>query len=429
MTFKVARCARILPLARWMLTAIACFAVALPAFAADQEYRLSPGDTIEISAAGVPELKDKAQINVDGNVSLPLIGQLHVAGMPISEVRDKIGQILPTKEFRLHTGDGREYPVIISPDQISVRIVEYRPVYLTGDVAKPGQEAYRPGLTVRQAVALAGGYDIMRFRMENPFLQLPELRGEYNSLWMEFAKQQANIARIKAALAGKANIDFSAAAKTPVPKQLSSTINRLATDELAARTANLQNEKTFLQQAKAKEEGRVGTLTKLKQKEDEGTSAETADLKRLQGLFAKGAVPITRVEEARRAILLSSTRYLETIAQIAQVERERDKVGRQYARLDEERRVQLLRNLQDANVKLAQTRARLQAVSEKLVYTGMVRSQLVNGDGAKPILTIYRQGPNGTTRTNADEDSRLLPGDTVEVVLRQPGQGTDVSAD
>jgi polysaccharide export outer membrane protein len=42
---------------------------------------------------------------------------------------------------------------------------EQRPVYLNGDVSRPGEQRYRLGLTVRQAIALAGGYHIMRFRM------------------------------------------------------------------------------------------------------------------------------------------------------------------------------------------------------------------------------------------------------------------------
>ena len=42
---------------------------------------------------------------------------------------------------------------------------EQRPVYLNGDVSRPGEQRYRLGLTVRQTIALAGGYDIMRFRM------------------------------------------------------------------------------------------------------------------------------------------------------------------------------------------------------------------------------------------------------------------------
>ena len=53
---------------------------------------------------------------------------------------------------------------------------------------------------MRQAIALAGGYDIMRFRMNNPFLEQADLQSEYRALWTEFAKEQAPFARLQASL-------------------------------------------------------------------------------------------------------------------------------------------------------------------------------------------------------------------------------------
>lgn len=45
---------------------------------------------------------------------------------------------------------------MVTPDQVMLANSEFRPVYLNGDVAKPGEQTFRPGMTVRQAVALAG---------------------------------------------------------------------------------------------------------------------------------------------------------------------------------------------------------------------------------------------------------------------------------
>ena len=54
-------------------------------------------------------------------------------------------------------------------------VAEYRPVYVNGDVSKPGEYPYRPTTTARQVVALAGGYDIMHIRMNNPYLEVGRL--------------------------------------------------------------------------------------------------------------------------------------------------------------------------------------------------------------------------------------------------------------
>ena len=95
-------------------------------------------------------------------------------------------------------------------DQITANVVEYRPIYVNGDVSKPGVQAYRPLMTVRQAVALCGGYEIMRFRMNNPFLESADFRSEYESLWADFAKEQVHIWRIRTELGEGPPIDSDA---------------------------------------------------------------------------------------------------------------------------------------------------------------------------------------------------------------------------
>ena len=76
-------------------------------------------------------------------------------------------------------------------------MAEYRPIYVNGDVSKPGEYPYRPATTARQVIAVAGRYDIMHIRMNNPYLESADLRSEHASLWTEFAKEQAHMWRIK----------------------------------------------------------------------------------------------------------------------------------------------------------------------------------------------------------------------------------------
>ena len=86
---------------------------------------------------------------------------------------------------------------MIGADEVTTTVAEYRPIYINGDVSKPGEYPYRPAITARQLVAVAGGYDIMRIRMNNPYLESADLRSEYGSLWTELAKEQARMWRIK----------------------------------------------------------------------------------------------------------------------------------------------------------------------------------------------------------------------------------------
>jgi polysaccharide export outer membrane protein len=129
-------------------------------------------------------------------------------------------------------------------------------------------------------------------------------------------------------------------------------------------------------------------------------------------------VPIQRMTEARRGLLLSSTRRLQTVSQLIQVQKQKDDFARQLQRFEDQRRLELLHDLQDANVRVSQIRARLQGVGEKITYTGIVRSQLARGVAGKPELMVVRKAPKGRDRIPADEDFELQPGDVVEVALR-----------
>src|SRR5713101_5477031 len=217
--------------AKWGVLSVSLICSAIPAKA---EYRLDVGDVLEISVAGVPDLRQRVAVQLDGSISFPLLGTFVVAGLPPSEVRAKIQATLPTKVFRQRAPDGREIVIVIEPDQVTASVVEYRPIYVNGDVSRPGAQAYRPLMTVRQAVALSGGYEIMRFRMNNPFLEAADFRSEYESLWTEFAKEQAHIWRLKIELGGEDKAEQSILQGTPLPSSMVSQMTRLEAEQLKA---------------------------------------------------------------------------------------------------------------------------------------------------------------------------------------------------
>jgi polysaccharide biosynthesis/export protein len=389
---------------------------AMPAMA---EYRLDVGDVIEISVLGVPEMRQRVPVQLDGSISYPLLGSFGVSGLSPSEVRAKIQAILPTKVFRQRAPDGRESVVVIEPDQVTVGVVEYRPIYVNGDVSKPGEQTYRPRMTVRQAVALSGGYDMMRFRTNNnPFLESSDFRSEYESLWTEFAKEQARVWRLRTELGGTDNLDPRVLHDAPIAPSVLLQIAHLEDEKLKSRQHEYDREKVFLQSAIKQTDTQIAVLSEQLQQEDQGVKEDTQDLQRITDLLGKGAVTVPRLTDARRALLLSSTRKLQTTAQLMFQRRQRHDSARQLERLDEQRKVTLVQELQDAGVKINQIRARLQGISEKIQYTTLIRSQLVRGSGGKPEIAIVRRGLTDRERFVAEEDTELQPGDVIEVALR-----------
>ncbi|QHP68718.1 exopolysaccharide biosynthesis protein [Bradyrhizobium sp. LCT2] len=384
---------------------------------AKAEYLVNVGDVLEVAVAGVPELRHRAAVQMDGNVSLPLVGTLPVAGLPLPQIRAKIGAALARKVFRQRTSDGRETAVVIDADEVTTVIAEYKPIYVNGDVSKPGEYPYRPSITARQLVAVAGGYDIMRIRMNNPYLESADLRSEYGSLWTELAKEQARMWRIKTELGEGAQISPGALMDAPLARSAISEIVNSEKEYLKTKQSDYQQEKTFLQRGIRQGDDEVRVLSEQQKKDEEGLQGDLEELQKATELFGKGSLISPRVTDARRAVLLSSTRKLQTSAQLLQVKKQQDEFVRKLAKLDDQRRLDLLRELQETSVRLNQIREKLQSVGEKLQYTTMVRSQLVQGAGNHVEIAVIRKGDKGQERIIASEDTELQPGDAVEVSL------------
>jgi polysaccharide biosynthesis/export protein len=69
-------------------------------------------------------------------------------------------------------------------------------------------------------------------------------------------------------------------------------------------------------------------------------------------------------------------------------------------------------------IHMASVRTKLQSVGDKLIYTGMIRSQPVRGNGGKPDLMVVRRDGPALIRMKADEDNDFSPGDLLEIALR-----------
>jgi protein involved in polysaccharide export with SLBB domain len=107
-------------------------------------YRLGTGDKVRVTVFGEKELSGDFDVNDQGVVALPLIGPTKLAGKTISEA-----------EAQITSSYGKDY--LVNP-RVNVEVLNYRPFFILGEVQKPGSYPYVNGMTVVNAVALAGGY-------------------------------------------------------------------------------------------------------------------------------------------------------------------------------------------------------------------------------------------------------------------------------
>src|SRR6201998_3549232 len=79
---------------KWGLVAVG---LTISVTQAKAEYRVNIGDVLEVAVPGVPELRHRAAVQLDGNISFPLAGTLSVAGLPLPQIQAKVGAALASK--------------------------------------------------------------------------------------------------------------------------------------------------------------------------------------------------------------------------------------------------------------------------------------------------------------------------------------------
>ena len=127
---------------RWLALILLLWPLAAPA--AEDDYRLGPGDRVKITVFDEPDISGEFELDGAGGFSLPLIG-------PVAADRLSPRALETRLTKRLLEG------YLLRP-QVSVEVLTYRPFYIMGEVNQPGSYPYRAGLTVLNAAALAGGF-------------------------------------------------------------------------------------------------------------------------------------------------------------------------------------------------------------------------------------------------------------------------------
>ena len=123
---------------------LALYAFNCPAIQAE-EYVIHSNDKLKLKIFQYPELNGEYEVDANGTISLADIGEIPVDGLSTKDIANLISQRL------IRAG-------LSSKPGTSVEVLQSRPVYVLGDVQKPGEYTFRPGVTVLQVVSLAGGW-------------------------------------------------------------------------------------------------------------------------------------------------------------------------------------------------------------------------------------------------------------------------------
>lgn len=108
------------------------------------EYTLGPGDKLKLTVFGENDLSGDFTVDGAGFIRLPLVGEVRAAGYTAQQLEGAIANTLS--------------PAYLKTPRVAVDVASYRPFYIIGAVARPGQYPYVDHMNALNAVALAGGF-------------------------------------------------------------------------------------------------------------------------------------------------------------------------------------------------------------------------------------------------------------------------------
>jgi polysaccharide export outer membrane protein len=295
------------------------------------DYLVHRGDVLEIGVSGAPALSRRVAVDDTGKIYLPLIQGINAVGLSLPELQLKVRDLMIASNFR-------------NPE-VTVKIVEYQPVYVDGAVANPGSYPYHPGLTVRDVVALADGYDVMQ-------------RPETARLSGELVGHALRAARLQAALDGRTEIDIKHLPAVPIAPANLSEIIAIEVQRLRAEQDDHNKEKLHLERLIQTTREEIASLEQARQEEAREVAQLRSDAAHTRELLQKGLVQSTRVLEQQQALSGAGFRLFDVTARATSARNDLEKLTRQLQKASDDRRLKILQELETALLELATTQLR-----------------------------------------------------------------------
>ena len=338
--------------------------------------------------------------------------------LTVDELREQVYASLRDRTYRVSGAGGEDVWRRLQEDELYLDIAEYRPVYVTGDVRNPGEVAYRPGMSVRQAVAIAGG--VGQPLEEGSEAEILRLTAERGLLLGRIETQATDLNRYKAdldavlALQAAEDDAASAAFGGETPSELEEVAQRWLDARSDLRQLSESGNELVLNQM----ENRLGVLKELESASQQNLSFEEEEFARVEQLVERGVVPASSVAEARRGLLQSSTRALETSGEVLRLRLDMTRFAEDAKAELTGEQVRLLEAVSDGTAQLRDLQRQLRALDTRLAMLGT----MPEGDQEAQIrMELFRaDSEDAATGVEATPTLVMAPGDVLEVTLSLP---------
>lgn len=342
------------------------------------------------------------RIQADGTVLIPIAGQIQAAGLTTVELSDKIAAALQAK-LRL-----------VEPLATTVEIVNYRPFYILGDVAQPGAYPARPGLTVAQAVALAGGLGAGVGAVA-PRTILSDSEN-LNSTSMDIVRSRVRKARIQAELDNVQSSDEIAFPDDLRHPDGDKALADLIAEEkavFASRIAAHELQVSAVDDLQALLRTEIENLQARMAGQKEQVRLARESLQNVETLFEKGLTSNNALADSQRRLIETEGRELDMQNTLYRARQQLAEATRDLVKLQTSRETQAMSDMQQVNAGIEKLESRRTLVQQFLADAGAQIDPALSVEDT----TSYELLKEGASEPQAVAATfRIAPGDILTVI-------------
>jgi protein involved in polysaccharide export with SLBB domain len=375
-----------------------------PAIVLAGDYKLGISDKVKIKVQEWPDLAGEYTVNPDGVVSLPLVGNINVAGQNLNDLAREISARLQRRS------EGTTELAFTA-----VEIAQYRPFAILGDVQKPGQYPYRPGLTVLEAISVAGGY----YRFDLPLSNRLGASSDIASQSAKLNRLIAREARLSAAIDGREDI--------PLPPEFAkkndpeiAAIMKSQQAALALETEMKRIEQAGVETIKSLYQNEIGSLRGQVQALAQEKESIGTQLSQLRAMAAKGLALSPTMFALERSFAQVSNEQMSAETAIVRANENISLAEQRVTDLQQQRRRAATGELEKTREDIVDARAKIMAATQVLAMGPTSARERSSQNAPRPSFTILRKEGEAMREIVADEMTLVAPDDVITTVRPPP---------
>jgi polysaccharide export outer membrane protein len=368
-------------------------------------YTFDTGDVLRVSVFGEASYPLEVVVDDRGSISLPLLGDVQARGLTTVVLSQAIQRAF------------QQQKLILEPF-VKVEIGQYRPFFISGTVAHPGSYPFQPGITVRHALAIAGGFRPTAVGNTEPALQIADLRSARANLAIEEYRLKVRLARLQAE--SRQDKSFVAPPDPPVEfgGHLIADIVASEQAQLDARLAAYRDDISYLEASLVRARKEADMVAATLQEREKTANIQLEELQSARSLREKGLITNSNVMTAERAHTSYRADLAQTELQRAQAQQEMLNLESELRKKHQGHEMELIAQTQDADVELGKLQSQIRYVADKLLFLFTYGEQRTFDDlqGSVKIL-IFRRDQKVAHDLVADENTEVKAGDVIEVSI------------